>query len=320
MEQSQKRKDMIKVSKLYYFGNMSQDEIARLMGISRPKVSRLLSEARQLNIVQITVNDSHVSNDENAQLLQRHFGLQYVRIVPSGNCDDAAKTNVGLAASQLLNARIQENSIIGIAWGTTLAAFARVFQSDRPVPGAKVVQLVGGTYSQSLNIDGRELVKSISKKLQCEHRLLQAPFIVHNPALRDLLMQEPAVKEHFRLVHNLDMAFVGIGTSYYKDSIAFRGHYLEEDEARELSDLGVVCDICGHQLLPDGSEPDTFLTRRIVGVTLEDLDRVPFVVGLCAGHKKVTPLLAALHGRHLDAMIIDEVAAISLLAKLPDLN
>lgn len=315
MEQSQKRRDMIKASKLYYFGNMSQEEIARLMGISRPKVSRLLTEARQLNIVQITVNDCHESNDENARLLAQRFQLQYVQIVPSGNCEEAAKTNVGLAASDLLNARIQPNSTIGISWGTTLAAFARTFRAKHPVPGAKMVQLVGGTYSQSLNIDGRELVRSISKKLQCEHHLLQAPFIVHNPALRDLLMQEPAVKEHFRLIHNLDMAFVGIGASYYKDSIAFRSHYIEEDEARQLSDLGLVCDICGHQLLPDGHEPDTFLNDRVVGISLEDLDRTPFVVGLCVGHKKVTPLLAALHGHHLNAMIIDEVAAISLLSK-----
>lgn len=314
MEQSQKRRDMIKASKLYYFGGMSQEEIARLMEISRPKVSRLLSEARQLNIVQITINDPYTSNDEHAKLLAKRFGLQYVRVVPSGNCEEAAKNNVGLAASELLNARLQEKSMIGLSWGTTLAAFARAFHAEHAAPGAKVIQLVGGTYSQSLNIDGRELVKSISKKLQCEHRLLQAPLIVHNPALRDLLMQEPAVKEHFRLIRNLDMAFVGIGASYYKDSIAYRAHYLEEDEARRLSDLGLVCDICGHQLLPDGSEPDTSLTNRIIGISLKDLDRIPFVVGLCAGHKKAAPLLAALHGRHINAMIIDEVAAISLLA------
>ena len=47
MEHSKKRKDLIEVAKLYYYGNLSQDQIAKLMGLSRPKVSRLLAEARQ---------------------------------------------------------------------------------------------------------------------------------------------------------------------------------------------------------------------------------------------------------------------------------
>ena len=314
MEQSKKRRDIIQAAKLYYYGNMSQDEIAHLMGISRPKVSRLLSEARQLKIVQITVHDSQDSCEALGEKLRQYFGLSYVKVVPSGNNEETAKDNVGQAASQLLNERIHDSSKIGISWGTTLASFTREFQAKMPVPNARIVQLVGGTYSENLNIDGRELVKVLAKKLSCTPSILQAPLIVHNSALRDLLMQEPAVIAHFRHIHTLDMAFVGIGASYYKDSIAFRANYIAEAEGRELSALGLVCDICGHQILADGSEPDTFLSNRIVGVSLEELHRIPLVVGLCVSHKKAASLLAALRGKHINAMIIDEIAAIALLA------
>lgn len=313
MEQSKKRKDMIKVSKLYYYGNMSQDDIAKLMEISRPKVSRLLAEARQLNIVQIKVNDPSASNAQNAEKLRRYFGLEYVGIVPTCATEEATKDGVGRMASELLNERLREDSKIGISWGTTLGAFTREFQAKRILPRAKVVQMVGGTYSQSLNIDGRELVKELARKLQCEHSILQAPLIVHNPALRDLLMQEPEVIAHFELIRALDIAFVGIGLSYYKESIAYRAHYIEEVEGQRLHELGLVCDICGHQLNKDGVEPHTFLENRVVGVSLDELHKIPLVVGICVGHKKVTPLLAALRGRHINAMIIDEVAAISLI-------
>lgn len=317
MEQSRKRQDIIRAAKLYYYGNMSQDEISRLMGISRPKVSRLLTEARQLNIVQITVHDPQDSCAQLAKNLQQHFKLQYVTVVDSGNSEESAKENVGRAASSFLNTHIRDGSKIGISWGTTLASFTREFHADAPMPHARIVQLVGGTYSENLNIDGRELVKVLAKKLQCAHSILQAPLIVHNAALRDLLMQEPAVLAHFRHIRTLDMAFVGIGTSYYKDSIAYRADYIAEEEGRKLNELGLVCDICGRQLLEDGSEPTTFLSNRVVGISLEELHRIPLVVGLCTGHKKAAPLLAALRGRHINSMIIDEVAAIALLAAVP---
>lgn len=313
MEQSQKRKDIIKAAKLYYYGNMSQQEIAQLMNISRPKVSRLLTEARQLNIVQITIRDPRMSLEQNAEKLKKHFNLRFVSVVPSAVNDEATKVNVGRAASDYLNSNMQDHTKIGISWGTTLCAFTREFQAKTSFPNAMVVQLVGGTYSQNLNIDARELVKVIAHKLQCNHSILQAPLIVSDPALRDLLMKEPAIIEHFRQIHSLDIAFVGLGSSYYKDSIAYRANYIEENEAKRLGELGLVCDICGHQLREDGSEPDTFLSNRVVGVTMEELHQIPTVVGLCAGHKKTQPILAALRGRHINALIIDEIAAISLL-------
>lgn len=315
MEQSQKRQDIIKAAKLYYYGNMSQDEIAQLMQISRPKVSRMLTEARQLNIVQITINDPSTSIKQNEDKIKKHFGLKYVKIVPTQNNDMATKSALGQAASQFLNDNIQENSKIGISWGTTLAAFVNEFQTKRPMPKATIVQLIGGTYSESLNIDVRELVKNLAKKLECQHSILQAPLVVHNPKLKEMLMEEPMTREHFSKIRNLDIAFVGVGSAYYKESIVYRANYIEESAAKTLSEMGLVADICGHQLLPDGSAPHTFLSDRVIGIALEDLHRAPLVVGVCAGKRKTTPLLAALHGHHVNCIIIDEVAALTVIAE-----
>ena len=154
----------------------------------------------------------------------------------------------------------------------------------------------------------------INLHISCNHSILQAPLYVHNTALRDLFMQEPDVITHFRHVQALDMAFVGIGTTSNKDSIAFRGNYIAENEAKKLSEQGFVCDICGHQLQADGSEPPNFLSDRVVGISLEQLHQIPIVVGLCTGHKKAVPLLAALRGNHINSLIADEVCAIALLS------
>lgn len=315
MEQSKKRQNIIKAAKLYYYGNMSQEEIAQIMEVSRPKVSRMLSEARTLNIVQIVINDPGSSLAQTAQQLQRHFGLKYVKVVSTQNTGAATQAAVGMAASNFLNEQIDETSNIGISWGTTLSAFVHEFVAKRTMAKATIVQLVGGTYSQSMNIDARELVRDMAKKLECKHSILQAPLIVHNPKLRNMLMEEPDTKAHFSRIHNLDMAFVGIGSTDYKDSIVYRTNYAEESAARIFNEIGMVCDICGHQIMPDGSAPPTFLTDRVIGVSLEDLHRIPLVVGLCEGKKKAAPLLAALRGGHVNCVITDEVAALKLLAE-----
>lgn len=313
MEQSKKRQDLIKVAKLYYYGNMSQENIASTMNLSRPKISRLLSEARTLNIVQIKIKDGDNGFAEYAEKIQNHFNIEKVIIAPSGTSDEQTKQNLGLYASSYLNSMLDDNMKIGISWGTTLRYFTKQFKAEKSISNGKVVQLVGGTYSESLDIDGRELVKELAMKLNCDHSILQAPLIVHNPKLRDLLMEEPDVIAHFKLIDQLDMAFVGIGSAYYKDSIAYKAKYISEKEGQELNKIGVVCDICSQQLLLDGTCPQTFLSSRIVGTSIPQLDKIPNVVGIACGNKKTLPIISALNGKHVNTLIIDDIAAISIL-------
>ncbi len=47
---------MVNVARLYYEQNMTQNEIAKELGISRPLVSILLTEARACGVVTITIN------------------------------------------------------------------------------------------------------------------------------------------------------------------------------------------------------------------------------------------------------------------------
>ena len=55
------------VARRYYLDDQKQSHIAEL-GVSRPMVSRLLTEARQLGVVEITVHDPEV---EAASLLEQ---------------------------------------------------------------------------------------------------------------------------------------------------------------------------------------------------------------------------------------------------------
>ena len=150
MTESEKRKLITKVAKLYYYGNMKQENIARMMGISRPKVSRLLSQASQYNIVHIEIRDNSFYDSDIAETLRAHFDLKYVKVVPSGQIIEDSKNNIGSAASDYLNGHISDGINLGITWGTTVNAFVNSFHSSREYAKSNVLQLAGGTYSQSM--------------------------------------------------------------------------------------------------------------------------------------------------------------------------
>lgn len=312
MEQSDRRKNIIRIAKLYYYGHMTQEQIAQMMGMSRPKIARMLMEAEELGIVKITVHDPIFNYAEAAERLREHLGLKLVTIVPSSGSLQDAKDNIGREASRFLEEQMTETIRIGISWGTTVSAFVNRIQTGRAFPRAWVVQLVGGTYSQSMHMDGRELAKAMAMRLKCQFSVLQVPMFVHNPELRQLIMQEPETREHFGLVNSLDIAFVGIGSSNYKESVIYKAKYVDENEARQLYSPG-LCDICGHQIDINGKERACFLTDRLIGISLEDLARTPMVVGMCAGNDRTVSILSGVHGGYIKGLIIDEIAALSLM-------
>ncbi|MCL4304193.1 MAG: sugar-binding transcriptional regulator, partial [Anaerolineae bacterium] len=59
-----RKKLLYKIAKAYYEDNLTQEEIGKLFGISRIKVSRLLQQARDERIVQVTIIPPFESNVE----------------------------------------------------------------------------------------------------------------------------------------------------------------------------------------------------------------------------------------------------------------
>jgi DNA-binding transcriptional regulator LsrR (DeoR family) len=47
---------LARVASMYYLDDMTQDQIAKQLGLSRPKVWRLLRQAKETGVVEITVN------------------------------------------------------------------------------------------------------------------------------------------------------------------------------------------------------------------------------------------------------------------------
>ena len=311
----QTRDALISVAKLYYIGNMNQNDIAVLMGLSRPKISRMLKMARDKKIVQfqITTPESHYLKLQ--EKFAAAFGLQKVLIVPTETSPEKTKMSVCQTAAVYLSSVIKDGDSLGIVWGSTTSGMIGFLQ-DRRLKGTKVYQLCGGLTSQHLYLDGHETTKLLAKALHARHYVLNAPFMVNSGLMKTLLLEEPEIQKHFSAFDNLDIAIVGMGSSDPAKSLTYLADYISLNESADLAKKGLSADIVGYRLNNDGTLADIPQNERVISIGLETLKKIPNVIAVACGEDKVSSIIAATSGKYINTLIIDEIAAIAIINKL----
>lgn len=307
-----KRDLMIKVAKLYYADNMSQEQIATEVHVSRPTVSRLLRASIKEGIVQIRIDDVSSHGLELSQRIKDRFNIKHAIITPSGYTIEESKLNVGRAGARYLEDRIASNSLIGISWGTTTHRLITQVHQD-PSKKVDVMQLVGGVGSRTRDTDANAMALTLAKALGGTGYLLQAPLMVQSKVLRDLLLDEPHLREYFDKTRDVDIAIVGLGSTDPELSAQFRSGHITYEDVKRLRSQGVVGDLCGHYIDINGNECHTSIDERIIAISLEDLKHIPTVIGVAAGEQKKDMISGVLNGNYIDVLITDEQAAHAVL-------
>jgi len=315
MENVSLRDELIKVAKLYYHGNRTQDEIAQIMGCSRPRVSRILSLARELKIVEFKIVESVIETERMEKQLKKLLGLKDIRILPSESGRLGTMYAAGASAGEYLNRILRPDMRIGIAWGATMDALVSQLEADRQFKTIKIVQMIGGAPTSSFNIDSSKLTVRLANKLGASYSVLQAPQYVSSKAVRDVLMNEPEIKAHFKLLKKLDAALIGISSTIPEHSAAYRAGYISIDEAKSLAERGFVTDVSGIRIYKDGSILPNETNDRLIAIAPEDLRRIPIVIAVAVGEDKAETIMAAAKGRFFNVLITDEIAAITILSK-----
>jgi DNA-binding transcriptional regulator LsrR (DeoR family) len=300
-----------KVSTLYYVQNQTQQEIAQRLGVSRPTISRLLQDAQERGIVQITVAPQRGVNLELEGNLEERFGLDTAQIVSVERDGSDLLRQLGAAAAAYLARTVKPGLSIGLAWGTTLQAMVQAV-SPIATEGVRVVQTLGGIGPPDTEAYASALVRRLARALGASPVLLPAPGVVATTAVRDALREDPHVKTALQQLDSLDMVFVGIG-SLASNTVLNDGMSLPPGAYAELVAAGAVGDIALRFFDANGAAATSTLEDRVLGVSVVQLRRTPRVVGVAGGPSKVEAILAALRADLLDVLITDVETAEALL-------
>lgn len=303
-----------KISTMYYNQDYNQQQIADRLHLSRPKVSRMLKQAREQGIVQITITTPNGNFVELEHALENKFGLKEVILVESDSemSADVIKRKIGFAAANYLNRTAQEGDIIGVTWGTTLQAMVDSMQ-PKPFDGLHIVQALGGVGPPEAKAHASDISRRLSQLLNAKLTLLPAPGIVGSVQARQVLMDDPQVKNALNLFPKIDTLYVGLGALETNPVLNNKSEELSESTCREIFNSEAVGDIALRFFDSNGKEAETRLKDLIIGVSPEQMTQIDTVVGIAGGPEKAEVVHAALTGKNINILISDSVTAQKVL-------
>ena len=305
---------LLRVAWFYYKDELTQDEIARRLSVSRASVGRMLERARRVGLVSINLNADHLNAFEVSNQLRRTFNLAEALVVPDHDKEPAdhhlLNARLGLGGAQFMSTHLRPGGTLGVGWGETVS---RVIASTNfgAVGPVHLVTLTGGVdgYLQTILSSKGD---GVAEPEATTATIIPTPIVASTPKLAAALKAEPAIQHVLGQASGVDQAIVGVGTPAADATIVQMG-YLAAEDVRVLRDRGVVGDILGQFFDADGNVVSLEIHRRRIGIELSDLASIPKVVGVAGGLHKTEAILGALHGGFLNVLVTNELVALRLL-------
>jgi len=301
------------IARAYYEQNHNQDKIAKSLGLSRSQVSRYLARARAQGIVQVRIIAPGERASGLERALKRRFkSLKEAVVASAFNLQpELLRKTIGRACADILSQKIRPGMRVCIGSGRTLHETIGWIHPRR-VPDVSIVQAMGSVGHEAMNIDFGELARAAGHALGARVYYLNAPAILGSGSTAELAAANPSIRESLQRARSADLYVVGIG-SIESDLIFAQVGLIKSKELEQLIRAGAVGDVCARFFDRNGREVASPFGERVVGIQLDDLRRSGFTIGVGGGSDKVTPLLGALRGGWLNALVTDEHTARSLL-------
>jgi DNA-binding transcriptional regulator LsrR (DeoR family) len=303
---------MLRAARLYYEDYLTQQQVADELGISRPTVSRLLTQARREGIVQITIKDPFARSEElETQLVQTFNMKRAVLVAGEGLSGELLRRRLGFATAEYLQQTLHEGNKLGIGWGRTLYAVVEALDVRQRL-GIQVVPLIGGLGQISSSFQVNDLARRLAEGFGGTWQPFYVPAFVADPVALEALLHVADVESVLQSWPQVDTALVGVGhfASQQQSSMLFSS-YIAEDVLRKLEMCGAVGDLCGRFFDAQGQQ--CFVERGVIGISLEQLRALQHVIGVAGGAEKVAAILGALRGGYVNVLVTDTVTAQAVL-------
>ncbi|WP_373898057.1 sugar-binding transcriptional regulator [Haloimpatiens sp. FM7315] len=313
MNENEKLRLLAEVAHLYYDHNMTQSEISERLFISRPKISRLLKEAREKEIVQIIIKEPWERLTElEAEFLKR-FNLKDIRILNVKNTDYQYILNkLGELGAYYINGIITKDLIVGMSWGNTIYQTIQSIKSSKNIP-ITVVQIMGAALRNKPELDSIDLAKQFAKAYGGKYHYLYAPLFVKDKSIKEELIKDPYISDTICLAKKADVILTSVGSMEPTISSPEWHGYIDSYNQYQLQSNGAVGHIGGHFYDIEGQKVSAELDDRLIGIDIKDFIKTPNVICVAGGIDKAKSILGALKGSFINTLITDSTAALKIL-------
>jgi len=251
-------------------------------------------------------------NQNLEQQVRQAFGLNAAAVIKTveGATAEESRRVVGHFGAGFVASLIAAESVVAIAGGRTIRELISPLVEDKE-RHVTVVQAMGSIDSTVSPMDALELGRTLARRWGGFFLTLNTPAFIPDKKTRDSILALKQIRSVWQRLNEADVALVGIGTL---DNSAFvvRG-VLGADELRELKRRGAVGEICGRFYDARGHECDSPWRDRVMSIDLEQVRRIPQVIGVVAGADRSAAIAAAIRGGLVKSLVIDVAGAQALL-------
>lgn len=182
----------------------------------------------------------------------------------------------------------------------------------------EIIPFTGTSIPSTANTEELRLTYSsyLSSKFACSlHGTsypFPAPLYVRNKTVKEILMKEPEIATILERGKQCDIAVFGIGLIEEGSSIAA----LDPDFSSKILNLskqGAIGEIMGHPFDKNGDLIPNEFSERIIGISLENLRKIPKRIAVAYGPKKAAAISAVCKSQLADTLITDAQTAFQLL-------
>lgn len=303
------------VARMYYLEDTKQADIARYLNVSQASVSRLLKQSHDENLVKITVSAPRGTYPELEKGLRHKFSVKDVIVA---HCEEDREPQIleaiGDAAAYFLETSLSEGEVVGISsWSQSLLRMVDNIHPFKRVSAAKVVQTLGGMGNPLVQVHATQLTSRLAQLLNAQAILLPAQGVTSSKEAKLVLSGDPFVRSAIEEFRNITLAVIGIGAVDPSEMLANSGNVFTPDELTNLKSLGAVGDISLRFFDAQGAPVNAPLDKRVIGITLAELQALPQVVAVAGGGRKVAAIRGALSGGYVDVLVTDQFTAEKLL-------
>lgn len=296
------------VARRYYLEDRKQSDIAQELGVSRPLISRMLSEARDLGVVKITIQEPGGEASDLLERLRQYSGLRDGVLVEDGADNDETNQRISEGAVSLL--RQLRTRCLGVGWGYLIGQLVTWLQKH-PQENSTVTDicpLVGNASIPARNYQSNENVRLIAQQLGAAPHFLYLPALPESLEEKQLLCSTEVYRQIQTQWSRMDTALVNIGdypSSPDFASLVRYGSLLQQEHT------------CGRLLIYYFNEEGKVIRSDqdfAIQIPLETLRQCPNIIGVCSANTSVKALRGALRSGLFSHIVTRAALAKELLA------
>ena len=292
---------MSEVAALYYKKNMTQQEIAEALHLSRQTVSRLLNDAIEEKVVEIIIHDPRKDCKELEERICAAFGIGGCVVCSVSGRNEAVHRlmTVQAAAEYILPILQKGNQKIALSWGRTIQEWIQNLP-EISTTGNIVFPLFGATDNENSCFSSNDLARKLADKLDATPRCAWFPYMTDSEGDFQLLRQLDYYKQMQEMWNTADLAILGIGNREILDIFGKTFGYSEiHDQA--------IGDVATHFFDQNGRFVNLY--RNTLCASVENIQNAKESIAIACGKDKAEAIAGALRTKMIDTLITDEYTA-----------